>query len=356
MRPIAAVLAIVAVLVLALPAAHAGTQAPVPTHVAFAGSSTAKVGDYTSLAAVLHNSTSNEGIAGQTLAFSLRTTFGWLPLGNATTDGDGKAAVDYRPVEPGTLTILIAYGGNATYTPSNATASVTVGGSSGGASGGLPIEAVIVLIVFALVGGIWLTYAYVVGQVLGIRADAPARPMWRRRGTRTSEVTRMAEENEAQHAPSSARTPSRAPMAIGAAGLALALVAVALAGIGMATPKAPAYTPETVDLQVVVVPDMKGAGWDSFVPSELIVHKGDSVRFTVFNADTVPHGFRIETFGVDKAIPAATADNATGDVTPSQTPVPTFIADQVGSFLIRCNVPCGDGHEEMTGTLVVLPD
>jgi heme/copper-type cytochrome/quinol oxidase subunit 2 len=32
----------------------------------------------------------------------------------------------------------------------------------------------------------------------------------------------------------------------------------------------------------------------------------------------------------------------------------TFVADKAGTFTWRCNIPCGAGHQHMTGKLVVV--
>jgi heme/copper-type cytochrome/quinol oxidase subunit 2 len=134
--------------------------------------------------------------------------------------------------------------------------------------------------------------------------------------------------------------------------------ALALSFIGIQTltnaPAAPAYTPGTVDLPIYVVPDLQGSRWDVRLPNMLTVHVGDTVHLTILNSIETEHGFKLDAFGIDNPLPAATSD-AGGNITPSQTTV-TFTLDQVGSFEFKCNVPCGPGHDFMVGTLVVLPD
>ena len=162
-------------------------------------------------------------------------------------------------------------------------------------------------------------------------------------------------------------TPKRVSRSANAAGrnvlivAALALV-LGVAGLGlgvMATlaPKAPGYTPTTVSFEIAVVPDIQGAGWDAFLPNNLVVHLGDTVKITVINADEMDHGFQLDAFNVNVHLDPGTANATTGEITPWMTPTPiTFVASQTGTFIFKCNVVCGDGHDYMIGTLEVLPD
>lgn len=78
-----------------------------------------------------------------------------------------------------------------------------------------------------------------------------------------------------------------------------------------------------------------------FVPARLEVTEGDHVRLLVTSADGV-HGVGIKKFKVSKVIPRG-GEPVTID----------FVASAPGSFPILCSELCGEGHEEMTGTLVV---
>ena len=79
----------------------------------------------------------------------------------------------------------------------------------------------------------------------------------------------------------------------------------------------------------------------AFEPSTIDVAVGERVRLVVKSADGV-HGIEIEKFDVKKEIPRG------------GTPVIVeFTAGAAGRFPILCSEYCGDGHEEMTGTLVV---
>lgn len=336
------------------PAGAAGTGTP--THIALVAPGSVGVGIDATLMGVLHNSTSNQGVPGATLAFYAQATFGWLPLGNGTTNAQGKAAVDFRPFEAGDVTIAVRFEGDGTYAPSNASQVLTVLPAAPAQPPLLPPDTVIALIVLSTVGAVWATYGIVAWQVLMIRSAAPAgtdpagAPMRSKR--RFKEEERMEETSKApKSAPELSSKPNRSALTLAAVALVIGAIALVFAGV-TALPKAPAYTPGTIELQIAIVPDLKGEGWDAWVPNELVVHKGDTVKVTVINADEMEHGFRISALAVNQAIPGATA-NATGAITPSVTVV-TFTADQVGQFLIVCNVVCGDGHDSMTGTLVVL--
>jgi cytochrome c oxidase subunit 2 len=78
-----------------------------------------------------------------------------------------------------------------------------------------------------------------------------------------------------------------------------------------------------------------------FEPSRIEVTEGERIRLIVRSADGV-HGVGIKKFGVSKLVPR-------GD-----KPVTIdFVASEAGTFPILCTEECGDGHEGMTGTLVV---
>lgn len=78
-----------------------------------------------------------------------------------------------------------------------------------------------------------------------------------------------------------------------------------------------------------------------FEPSEIEVVEGDHVRLVVRSADSV-HGVGIKKFKVSRLVPRG-GEAVTID----------FVASAAGTFPILCSEYCGDGHEDMTGTLVV---
>lgn len=74
------------------------------------------------------------------------------------------------------------------------------------------------------------------------------------------------------------------------------------------------------------------------------VVEGDTVRLLVRSADG-PHGVEIKAFKVKKAVPRAR---------PGDDPVTIeFVAAAAGEYPILCSEYCGNGHKDMTGTLVV---
>ena len=77
-----------------------------------------------------------------------------------------------------------------------------------------------------------------------------------------------------------------------------------------------------------------------YEPSEIRVKQGDVVRIHLTTRD-VAHSFSIKQFQF--SIPTSPGVPGDGE----------FIADTAGAFPWRCNIPCGAGHREMGGTLVV---
>ena len=82
----------------------------------------------------------------------------------------------------------------------------------------------------------------------------------------------------------------------------------------------------------------------AFEPGAIEVTEGDHVRLIVRSADG-PHGVEIKQFKVKKAVPRSK---------PGDSPITIdFVASAPGTFPILCSEYCGDGHKDMTGTLVV---
>lgn len=80
----------------------------------------------------------------------------------------------------------------------------------------------------------------------------------------------------------------------------------------------------------------------AFEPSTIEVAEGEPVRLLVRSADGV-HGIEIKAFDVKKTVPRG------GRVVPID-----FVASAPGRYEILCSEYCGEGHEAMTGTLVVV--
>ena len=78
----------------------------------------------------------------------------------------------------------------------------------------------------------------------------------------------------------------------------------------------------------------------AFSPDSITLKKGEPVVFEISSGDR-KHGFSLRAFGVR-------SDVLTGKVSRIR-----FTPEKTGKFSFSCDVFCGDGHEEMTGTVVV---
>lgn len=79
--------------------------------------------------------------------------------------------------------------------------------------------------------------------------------------------------------------------------------------------------------------------WE-FSPATITVKKGEHVTLSIQSVD-VTHGFSIPDF------------NVSATLKPNETTVVEFTPDKTGTFTFACNVFCGQGHADMTGTLIV---
>ena len=77
-----------------------------------------------------------------------------------------------------------------------------------------------------------------------------------------------------------------------------------------------------------------------FVPGEITVKKGEPVALEIKSED-VKHGFSLPDFNIRM------------EINPGQTGVVRFTPDKAGQFTFACNIFCGSGHEDMSGTLIV---
>lgn len=78
----------------------------------------------------------------------------------------------------------------------------------------------------------------------------------------------------------------------------------------------------------------------SFEPSIIEVNKGDRVILNIQSID-VAHGIYISQFKIGVTF------------NPGEKKEISFIADKVGEFNFFCNVPCGMGHGNMNGKIIV---
>ena len=77
-----------------------------------------------------------------------------------------------------------------------------------------------------------------------------------------------------------------------------------------------------------------------FSPDSITLKKGEPVVFEISSADR-EHGFNLRAFGVR------------ANISPGKVSRIRFTPDKSGKFTFSCDVFCGDGHEEMTGTVIV---
>ena len=107
------------------------------------------------------------------------------------------------------------------------------------------------------------------------------------------------------------------------------LLAILLPGMALADPPAP---------RVIKVTAKKF----EFTPSEIHVKKGEHVVLELTALDR-KHGFKLPELGIRT------------DVPPGGTSRVELTPEKAGRFAFACDVFCGDGHEDMVGTLVVDP-
>jgi len=77
-----------------------------------------------------------------------------------------------------------------------------------------------------------------------------------------------------------------------------------------------------------------------FIPAQIALRKGEAVTLELTSPEVVM-GFNAPDFKVR------------ADIVPGQVARVTFTPDKVGTFPFLCDIFCGDGHEDMSGTLVV---
>jgi cytochrome c oxidase subunit 2 len=78
-----------------------------------------------------------------------------------------------------------------------------------------------------------------------------------------------------------------------------------------------------------------------YKPNEITVRKGVPVTLELVSQDR-HHGFKLPEF------------HLRADIKPGIVEKLRFIPDKLGTFTFFCDVFCGDGHEDMSGTLKVI--
>ena len=77
-----------------------------------------------------------------------------------------------------------------------------------------------------------------------------------------------------------------------------------------------------------------------FTPDTITLRKGEPVLLVLSSQDR-KHGFNLRAFGIR------------ADVNPGESARIRFTPNKTGKFTFSCDVFCGEGHEDMTGTVVV---
>ena len=77
-----------------------------------------------------------------------------------------------------------------------------------------------------------------------------------------------------------------------------------------------------------------------FHPNKVTIKQGLPVTLVLTSEDRI-HGLKLPDLGLRS------------EIVPGQETRLTFTPDKLGSFTFFCDVFCGDGHEEMDGTLTV---
>ncbi len=78
----------------------------------------------------------------------------------------------------------------------------------------------------------------------------------------------------------------------------------------------------------------------AFDPNIIEVNQGDVIHLTLTSKDST-HGFSIDAYNVNVIVNGG------------ETQTVTIQADQKGTFEFYCSVPCGSGHSDMNGKLIV---
>ncbi len=78
----------------------------------------------------------------------------------------------------------------------------------------------------------------------------------------------------------------------------------------------------------------------TFTPNVIRIKKGDKIQLKLVGSEGM-HGLAVDGLGINVKV-------STGDTV--MVDIPT---DTTGTFSFRCSVPCGPGHKEMVGTIVI---
>ncbi|MBC8500201.1 MAG: cupredoxin domain-containing protein [Nanoarchaeota archaeon] len=97
--------------------------------------------------------------------------------------------------------------------------------------------------------------------------------------------------------------------------------------------KEPEFSDEVKEFEIIA------RNWE-FAPNTIRVNLGDRVELHVESVEGT-HGFLLPEFGVNEILE------------PGNDVHVNFVADKKGTFTFACSVPCGRGHGDMRGQLIV---
>lgn len=107
--------------------------------------------------------------------------------------------------------------------------------------------------------------------------------------------------------------------------------ALLLGGAAAGAARLAADTPDEIPIAAMKI---------DFTPETVKVKVGRTVTLVLTSLDRI-HGFKMPDMGVRT------------EIIPDRETRVTITPQKVGSFIFFCDVFCGDGHEEMSGTLIV---
>lgn len=84
---------------------------------------------------------------------------------------------------------------------------------------------------------------------------------------------------------------------------------------------------------------VSASNW-TFTPNAITVKKGESITLRVVGQEGT-HGFSVPGLGINQTVVMGNTVSVA---------IPT---DKPGTYEFRCSVPCGSGHKEMKGTIVI---
>ena len=105
----------------------------------------------------------------------------------------------------------------------------------------------------------------------------------------------------------------------------------------MEASSAPATSSTETSAPTVI--NMKVENWE-FAPNVVTMKQGDNVVIRI-TGGTGEHSFLSQDLGINVRV----APGETKDIV-----IPT---DKAGTFAFRCGVPCGEGHREMKGEIII---